>query len=466
MKLLFLAAILLSSCDPAPKPQPATQTQEAHQTVIVDTSYRPKNFVKEYGSTAKSSSPKIIDLSDRNITYAPFDLADHFKSAKVLILEAPEGDFTYVKDTSVCYKYPKGNMAIQMGGLFPFAYSEGSHIILRDNNIGILHYDSNGKFVETIARNLMPAMKYDRRAKHYEVDMSKVIESNVVKITGNELIYLTMDSTGIETKYWYDLVNKRVDKIEHFGTGRRGIYHTPTPLNDSVSFTFVPSLATANRPLLHMFNPKGDTIATFMNYLKYPDEKFSAYAQNMMQVYTYTLEGKNYFKQMLNDTIFSITSPTEIRAEYLMKLGRYKQDDKSAFWGTGDDFIGVGSVLETPTLLYINYGFGKDYENWDYKKPFYAVWDKRSDKLIHIDAKNKTGNKAFVPNTMPQSLPLLFDKFRVSPQGEIFVCYHRHTLEKLMELPAFKALPAAQQEFTQKIAAQLGNKKLAVMVIQ
>lgn len=470
-KYFALILLFLMSCETSPKKGSTTtsEKEDSVELVVVDTSYTPLNLVKGYGVRAADSKPVVINLENRNLEYAKFDLADYFTKVRTVILESPTRKYTHIKDTTITIEYAGGGGAF-VDGYAPNVMSDGEVFVVYDVSSGVHIFDRDGKFRDSIAGVTLEQFKYDKREQSYKVKYGQnSVEFFLLSVENGKVIYVITDYDTNEGKVcWLDAVKGRLTKILPYSPKqRRSIYGSVrAELNDSVHYKISPSRNKPNLPMIYFFNPKGDTIGLVMNMLKYPNlSKGGAYPGDMGNYDKFITNGKHLFRQRMSDTIFSIVSPDEIRAEYIINKGRYKETVDKELWGAGDDKLIISSVVDAPNFLYIKYGFGMDYSVGGSKVPLYAFLDKRTGLFKHIEVKG-SGRTFIVDNSMPDALPFSENMLTVNSQGRIVVQYNRLSLDWIMAENSFKDLPQVKQQAIKDLSVKLGDDKIAMMVIE
>lgn len=167
----------------------------------------------------------------------------------------------------------------------------------------------------------------------------------------------------------------------------QGTLKMTSPDNYIVYQYFPFSMNNSNKaPFMHSFDIKGDTLCRFVDANPRPERRNQRYfSPDAFRTYIYNDELT--FREHYSDTIFRMTSPSELKPAYVMNFGKYKLHIDSAFYGDKKGRHLPNKFLEAQDFVFIANTEDMDIpytRNNGLVKYFYYFCDKIKKKLYKI----------------------------------------------------------------------------------
>lgn len=466
--LLLIALPLFYGCGNGPNGSVVEDAPDSLSIALVDTSYVPKNLIGDATLTrvADQSQPPVeIDLSRPNSSYVNFDLADYFTRAVVKVLNFPADSGSFVYDRQIAIRF---NGGMQLFDDKTAVRNIDETFLVFDQMNGIFAYDSLGNYLGTIYKNKLSGLKYNKRYKWDEIELDRWNSCSVGHSIQGNVYYLIRDSLNrLTLKFWN--VKQKKDILE------RVIKKGHPMLLPKVSGTLYYSYnktalqASGEHIMLYFFNEKGDTLGKVPDYIQLKERLKGSYCSAADNLIQYNFEGNGYIRQPYSDTLFKIVSPKEIRPAYLVQFGDKKPTIDIGYYGDKSNYFMLQSWAETKDVILICYSKNYDCIKTRAEKNlsfYYAVYDKKSGKLSYLTMKEAYPEQAWMTNTLSNSLPVAVSQFVPSRNGKIYIRYFKEDLDNMIQSAVFKSFSSVQQETIQKLAAELGPRKIAVMTLE
>jgi hypothetical protein len=247
---------------------------------------------------------------------------------------------------------------LMWGGVKRYLFTD--NFIFISNKDHILKYSRDGKFIRKIGAPGRGPGEIDLIVNMSILPDKKliIVQTNV----GRKLLYFTFDGAFVKT------------------VGFTSFVPYVKVLRDGKYLTHDDGGSGKNKYTFCLVNEKMDTLSVIKNYNHW------VYTQNMMigigypqfEPY-YESGGKNYFKTMYNDTVFSVSSD-KIIPSYYIDLGKYRlpnelrperlgPDNIQKFRDNGLNYYFANVFQGSDKLFLTTYCYGKNPQNYFLFKP-------------------------------------------------------------------------------------------------
>lgn len=420
---------------------------------------------KENRSVDPSHPPLVIDIAGSLNNIIEIKLSDVASGIRYIRLESPP-DSAFRKDVG-------------------FKYHLSDDYIIAINPFGILHYTHDGKFVNTIVKNEFTKIQVlpDKVIAHGDMTF-KGAYNKTVRIEGNKLYYTYINNiTGQEYLMEYDCSEIHIGQTTKYDPENPlqiiGQGHTIVDLNHgrvipappqwyqgsmwSASFDFIyqesdifwiddnnySKKLSGNNYMLGIFNRQGDTLSTFVQH-----ERLVNYTKSLQRGtdrgIQYEYNGKMYFRNAFNDTVFQIIPPNRLLPVYVLNMGSYKvtrqQGVDPAFNLTGK--IIPGQFAETNHYIFIT--FEKD----DYDCPntrknktvkiYHALYSKLNHQLSVIKGDPFNYSPEILENDINGGMPVWPSSYMIGKNGELLISLKGKELKDRIKSEQFKLSSASE----------------------
>jgi hypothetical protein len=243
---------------------------------------------------------------------------------------------------------------VLLGRIYQLDFYKGM-IAVRDLENCIL-YDTSGSYIAKIGNRGQGPGEY-----MYNINF---------RIGRNGKIYIHDSVRGILI---YDLNSTFIRKFDpeintisaDFSTGFTSVKSWAL-YNDSLFLGQIPNRTGKEDSKAVIFDDSGKTIKTFQNWI-FLNRKDLVFSDREDHANIYQFDGKTFFKEDINDTLFFINDQYLLEPAYYFNLGKYGEPDSnreldrsSAEWKSSANYIYIRNVYEQKTHFFIDLRF---YEN-------------------------------------------------------------------------------------------------------
>ena len=356
-----------------------------------------KPLYKEDRSVDPANPPVIIDFS-KEIPSKEIKLSDIGIKVSYIVLRIPDDSLYFL-----------------WGAWINFT----SNRIIINNNLGIHSFNTDGQYIETIAKNYVDAPRNIDPEKPFSGFFPRETFQgawiNHVGTSGSTVFYKYTDYPGekvsllkhnTENGSQNILVPQASETVspatyakgevietgrEVSGTAAQGLSNTNIlPLSDK-SYANIRSGVTSfkkNGTLMVTFNLAGDTLCKFTQY-EYLKSPVTSSLIRSFSNSTWSFGNLTTIKWAFNDTVFRIIPPNRLIPTYIFNMGKYKMsvDDWLHINSSLDGKIKITEILENQKFLFIQY----DFYTPGIKNPpsEYAIYKKNTNELIRVEFTEK-----------------------------------------------------------------------------
>jgi hypothetical protein len=227
---------------------------------------------------------------------------------------------------------------------------------------------------------------------------------------GISFIALINDKIYIHDFYTDDMIEYALDGtfIERYNSGftADSIYRVRDVfmINDSMILGSIENSSGQEKNKAIIFNKEGAILNSYENHTFFKLEPGVKYTMVPGASVMHKFEDKVYFKEFLNDTLFSFDNNLCLTPEYVLNLGKLKEpdSDRGKSWTEIDllSYIDIDNIFQTKDFLIINCDFnenspakritpeiiktpsGRDYTRRYNTTSLIGIYHKRTGKLI------------------------------------------------------------------------------------
>jgi hypothetical protein len=219
-------------------------------------------------------------------------------------------------------------------------------------------------------------------------------------------------------------------------------------------------------PFMHSFDIKGDTLCRFVDANPRPERRNQRYfSPDAFRTYIYNDELT--FREHYSDTIFRMTSPSELKPAYVMNFGKYKLHIDSAFYGDKKGRHLPNKFLEAQDFVFIANTEDMDIpytRNNGLVKYFYYFCDKIKKKLYKIPVQIFP-EEYWINNPVNEGIPMCLNLVKADEKA-MYAGYTKSWLESLMKHKDFSSFPKNQQDKVKSSYNDLETDELLVMILE
>jgi hypothetical protein len=466
--------------------------KESQETImnaplLPDTSARGIRSLRYKGdrSVDPSNPPLIIDLEANLDNIIEVKLSEVVSGIRYIAIEQPP-DSAFTADVR-------------------FDYYLTDDYIIAVNRLGILKYNQNGRFLSTVVKNNSATdgflinstigASYMQGGGNYY---------NNIQIAGNKLYYTyvnTISSQDYRMEYNCsefdvnpqkefnpefpdEIIGKGKIVADYNANGNRGEINSSGSKSILTSRSFMTKWIDNNSyakkisraDIYAIISKEGDTLSEFPLYEKLVNYTKSVGRGTDPGCY-YEFEGKTYFRNSYNDTLFHVIPPNRLLPVYVLNLGKYKTTRQQ---GTDPDFDLTGKIIPEEwieTEKYILLTYTKD--NYDcpntrkYKtvKIYHALYSKINHKLSVIKGDPYDYSPEILVNDLDGGLPVWpyhQDTYIPGENGEIVFSVKGKDLKERVKSEQFRssAAPDVKKNELKQLAASVSDNQDILMIIK
>jgi hypothetical protein len=446
---------------------------------------------KEDRSVYRTSPPVVIDIAGSLQNVREIELSDIASEITYIRIQTPP-DSSFRRDIK-------------------FTYHLTDNYIIASNIFGIIHYDREGRYVNTIVKNQFTGVKIeqDKIIGYSEFTFIGAYNTNVTS-SGNTLYYNYFNNiAGQEYLMKYDCSANQIgqtikydaeDPSKIIGQGEPvvdlnhgksdsapkqrnpgGMWSSRSPnpgfLSRSYRMEWIDdehySKILDGSNMLGIFNSNGDTLSAFTQH-----EKLVNYKKSLQRGTDggshYKYNGKTYFRNAFNDTIFQVIPPNRLKPVFVLNLGTYKVTRQQ---GVDPGFDLTGKIIPwemAETEKYIFLTFTKDgYDCPDSRenkavKIYHALFSKKDHKLTVIKGDPFNYSPEIIENNINGGTPVWPSTDMIGKNGEISVSLKGKDLKDRVRTELFKRAPAPEtkKEDLKKLAASVSANEDILMIVK
>ncbi len=455
---------------------------------------------KEDRSVDPLHPPLVIDIAGSLNNITENKLSDVASEIRYIRLESPP-DSAFRKDVG-------------------FKYHLTDDYIIAINPFGILHYTQDGKFVNTIVKNEFTRIQVlpDKVIAHGDMTF-KGAYNTTVRIVGNKLFYTYLNNiAGQKYLMEYDCSEIHIGQTTRYdpenpsqiiGQGQiivdlnhgRVIPAPPQWYQGSmwsVSFDYIyqesdifwidnnnySKKLSGNNYLLGIFNEQddnmlgifnrqGDTLSTFVQH-----ERLVNYTKSLQRGtdrgIQYEYNGKMYFRNAFNDTVFQIIPPNRLLPIYVLDMGSYKVNRQQ---GVDPDFNLTGKIIpgqfaETNHYIFITFDKdGYDCPNTRKNKTveiYHALYSKLNHQLSVIKGDPFNYSPEILENNIDGGIPVWPSSYMIGKNGELMISLKGKDLKDRIKSEQFKLshAPEARKKELFQLAASVSDFENILMIVK
>jgi len=448
---------------------------------------------KEERSVDPSKPPVVIDL-ERNLN-----------NVKNFVLSNIASKITYIR----IQKVPDTGFSRAM----KYKYYLMDKNIVAVNPSGILLYTREGKYISEIVKNEYTGIDVTAKMIVVRGDNTFIGRGNSVWAQGNNLYYKYRNSlTGQSYIMQYDCSQMPISLAGKFdpekprqirALGNIAVDLNPGKIHPPVkkaaangmwsagseylyngTGTYLLDQNTYAKPLgndymvggnymMGIFNKQGDTLATFTQF-----EKLTSFSKSLMrgtdQGTQYENNGRLFFRNAFNDTVFQVIPPNRLLPVYVLSPGKYKLSKKE---GLDPDFNLIGKIIPESWAdgrNYIFITFSKDsYDCFNTRKSkqlkiYYALFEKSSHKLFIVKGNPQNYEEDILENDLDGGLPVWPSSYMIGNNGEIMVSLKGSELKERVNSVQFKhsTAPAGKKNELKKLAESVSDSEDILMIVE
>ena len=446
---------------------------------------------KEDRSVDPASPPVVIDLAGSLHNIRDIKLSDIVSEITYVRIQPPP-DSSFRRDIK-------------------FTYHLTDDYIIASNLFGIIHYDREGRYINTVVKNQFTGIEIepDKIIGYSEFTFTGAYNTSV-KSSGNTLYYNYFNNiAGQEYLMRYDCSANQIgqtikydpeDPSKIIGQGEPvvdlnqgnsdsdpkqrnpgGMWssRSPNPGFFSRSYRmewidddhYSKTLDGSN--MLGIFSSNGDTLSTFTQH-----EKLINYTKSLQRGTDggshYEYNGKTFFRNAFNDTIFQVILPNRLKPVFVLNLGPYKVTRQQ---GVDPDFDLTGKIIPwemAETVKYIFLTFTKDgYDCPNSRKNkavkiYHTMFSKTNHQLIVIKGDPFNYSPEILENNIDGGVAVWPSTDMIGKNGEISVSLKGKDLKERVRTEFFKrsSAPEAKKEELRKLAESVSDNEDILMIIK
>ncbi len=443
---------------------------------------------------------RSVDLTSPPVV---IDIAGSLQNVREVKLSDIASEITYIRIQ------PPADSAFRKEIKFTFHLTDD--YIIASNLFGIIHYDREGRFVNTVVKNQFTGIEIepDKIIGYSEFTFTGAYNTSV-KSSGNTLYYNYFNNiAGQEYLMKYDCSANQIgqtirydpeDPSKIIGQGvpvvdlnqgnsesapkqriSGGMWSTrslnPGFLSRSYYMEWIDnehySKILDNGNMLGIFNNSGDTISAFTQH-----EKLVNYSKSLQRGTDggthYEHNGKTYFRNAFNDTIFQVIPPNRLKPVFVLNLGKYKVTRQH---GVDPGYDLTGKIIPremTETYKYIFLTFTKDgYDCPNSRKNkavkiYYALFSKKDHQLTVIKGDPFNYSPDIMENNLDGGVPVWPSTEMIGKNGEILISLKGKDLKERLRSGFFNrtSAPEVKKLELKKLADLVSDNEDILMLIK
>lgn len=450
----------------------ATETENlpssavANQPVIIETNrLNPGVRYQEERSVDPANPPVVLDFTQK-LVEQPLSLNDYFTKATCVTLKHPlpadQGGFLY--DFSIRIRYD-GGMSMSTGSQTDIQVK--TPYILTKDLFGTLLYDMNGTLVDSTGLTPIKNIKYNaaKREIEYQTKNRTALTQGLALLEGDKCLYLQHDTVADYFKMcWKSMPDGKILQeirfIERPHTTYLQDLDETALFSQNGSFRAAEVLTTFDRNTY-------DTLCVFHNYNR-PTVQPKGPFPFPEHTWLYRNNGKLYYRQAFNDTVFHVASANKLVPVYLLELGEKGADINTTLKGDLSQSLVAAQWLDTDKFILFTYTRNYDCLNTRRNNTVtyhYALYDKAKKQLFRLPGEGIYPDEYILPADLTGGIPVLLQDIKFQDH-KLVTTYTKSKLEALQKLKGFKQLPVGQQDRVRQLSESLGDTEMIVMMLE
>jgi hypothetical protein len=458
---------------------------DSGKRISSDTSNHTKDGIlfKEDRSIDPLHPPLIIDIAGSLDNIKEIHLSDLFTEIRYIRIQPPP-------DTA-------------FKNFMRFRYYLIDNSIIAFNVFGLIHYDHDGKYIKTIVKNEFTKIEVTPNGimSYYDMTFIGAYSPNL-KTSDNKLFYSYLNNiAGQEYLMEYDCSEFQLSQPQKFdpenpdkilGTGKiigdlnhGKAKYTPDKRNPGVEIYTIQATGMSwidnnfymkklkGDDMMAIFNKDGDTLSTFTQH-----EKLINYTKNLQRGVDdgeqYEFNGKIYFRNAFNDTVFQVIPPNRLLPVYVFNVGIYKVSRQQ---GVDPGFDLTGKIIpqdyaETDNFIFLTFvkdGYDCPNSRKDKKvKIFHAVYSKSTGQLWVLKGDPFDYKPEILGNNIDGGMPVWPASYMVSKNGEIMIALKGKDLKDRLKSEQFKnsVAPESKKNALKQLANSVSDSEDILMIIR
>ena len=455
------------------------------KSISSDTSDHIKNGImfKEDRSVDPLHPPFIIDFAGSLDNIKEIHLSDVFTEIRYIRIQPP----------------PDSAFKNFMG----FRYYLTDNSIIAFNVFGLIQYSRDGSYISTIVKNEFTKIEVTPNYIMSFYDMTFIgAYSPNLKTTGNKLFYSYLNNiAGQEYLMEYDCSEFQLGLTQKFdpenpdkilGSGKiigdlnhGKAKYTPDKRNPGAEIYTIQATGMSwiddnfymkklkGDDMMAIFNKDGDTLSAFTQH-----EKLINYTKNLQRGVDngeqYEFNGKTFFRNAFNDTVFQVIPPNRLLPVYVFNVGNYKVSRQQ---GVDPGFDLTGKIIpqdyaETDNFIFLTFvkdGYDCPNSRKDKKvKIFHAVYSKSTRQLSVLKGDPFDYKPEILGNDIDGGRPVWPSSYMVSKNGEILIALKGKDLKERVKSEQFKssAAPELKKNALKQLAASVSDSEDILMIVK
>jgi hypothetical protein len=380
-----------------------------------------------------------------------------------------------------------------------FDYYLADDYFIAVNRLGILKYTKNGRFISTVVKNNFTT---DGFLISNFIGASYMqgggTDYNNIQITGNKLYYTYENAIASQDyRMEYDCSELDVDPQKEFnpefpagilGKGKIVADYNAKDnggkSNTSVRNSFLTKWIDNNTytkklrgaDIYAIISKEGDTLSKFPLYEKLVNYTKSVGRGTDPGSY-YKFEGKTYFRNSYNDTLFHVIPPNRLLPVYVLNLGKYKTTRQQ---GTDPGFELTGKIIpeewiETKNYIFLTYTKDSydcpNTRKYKIVKIYYALYSKINRQLSVIKGDPYDYSPEILANDIDGGIPVWpynQDTFIPGENGEIIFSVKGKDLKERVISEKFRKsiAPENMKQELKKLADSVTETEDILMIVK
>lgn len=455
------------------------------KNISSDTSDYVKNGIlyKEYRSVDPLHPPLIIDIAGSLDNIKEFHLSEIFTEIRYIRIQPP----------------PDSTFKNFVG----FRYYLTENSIIAFNVFGLIHYGPDGRYINTIVKNEFTKIEVtpDYIMSYYDMTFIGALSPNI-KISDNKLFYSYLNNiAGQEYLMEYDCYEFQLGQTQKFdpenpdkilGSGRiigdlnhGKAKYTPDKRNPGAEIYTIQATGMSwidgnfymkklkGNDMMAIFSKDGDTLSTFNQH-----ERLINYTKNLQRGVDggelYEFNGKTFFRNPFNDTVFQVIPPNRLLPVSVFNLGNYKVGRQQ---GVDPGFDLTGKIIpqdwaETDKYIFIT--FVKDNYNClnnrkaKSVKIYHALFSKSDGQLAVFKGDPFDYTPEIVENNIDGGIPVWPSSSQIGKNGEILISMKGKDLKERVKSENFRnsTAPETKKQELKKFADTVTETEDILMIIK
>lgn len=434
---------------------------------------------KEDRSVDPVHPPVILDFS-KEIPVRELKLSDIVSKVSYIVLQVPDDSLYFLETPDINFT---------------------SNSIILNNNMGILRFSRDGRYIETICKNTFDVPRNIDPGRPLSIYLSKETFRgawrNHVETAGNTVFYKYTDypaekvsllKFSLAGSSHNILVTQTSDtgtpvtysKGDVIATGKEAIRSgTPglssiniLPVSDNCYAGIISGLEkyAKNSTLMVTFNSEGDTLCKFKQY-EYLKTPITSSVVRTSSNSTWHFGQITTLKWAFNDTVFRLIPPNRLIPVFVFNFGEKKvtAEDWLHVNNPVEGKIRIGEILENQNFLFIQYNYGPSGIKQITER---ALFDKSKNELFRFTKNDEPKNKKynFWINSLENNVdggPNFWPRY-ITPEGKPAYTLRPEDLKKYIQNSDYSSSTDPKKNAFKNFAQSLkgGGREIVIMITE